>query len=68
MEGLGERPLLLDVRSSEEYVDGHAPGGQLNRKAQPGQAAGRRISHAFPFLICAALRQLLLWPSMHDNV
>lgn len=48
MEELGERPLLLDVRRPEEYIDGHAPGVQLNGKAEPGQAAGRRNGHACP--------------------
>ena len=48
MEGQGERPLLLDVRRSEEYVDGHAPGVQLTSKAKLVrlQAAGS----ATPFL------------------
>ena len=48
MEGLGERPLLLDVRRSEEYVDGHAPGVPLNGWLSLArlQAAGS----AMPFL------------------
>ena len=68
MEGLGERPLLLDVRRSEEYVDGHAPGGQLNRNAQSGQAAG---CPAFPFydvlfrgsFCCSHQCMIVLWGS-----